>query len=283
MIVPARWYSGGRGLDKFRENMLNDTHIRKLVDFINADECFPGVDISGGVCYFLWDRDHEGDCEVENINGNNKDTTIRRLNAHPVFVRSNAAVQIVDKVLAFGEESLSRFVSSQKPFGLRTYERPDDHGDLILRWNGGKGPVESSKITVGVENIEKWKVIVSRVFYEHGGKLDKNGQARVLSILEVLAPKEVCTETYVVVNSFDSEDEANHLYNYLSTKFVRFMILQATSSIMITRNSYMFVPNQDFTENWDDQKLYEKYHLTADEIAIVEAAIRPMEADGGDA
>lgn len=175
------------------------------------------------------------------------------------------------------EQTLDTFVSSQKPFGLRTFARPDENGDLTLRWNGGKGPISSDKVTGGTELIDKWKVIVSRVLYEHGGKADKNGQSRILSILEMLGPKEVCSETYIVVNSYDTEAEAAGLYSYLKTKFARFLIMQATSSIMITRGCFMFVPVQNFAEEWTDEKLYKKYELTEDEIAFIESTIRVME------
>ena len=125
--------------------------------------------------------------------------------------------------------------------------------------------------------INKWKVIVSRVFFEHGGKADKNGQNRVLSILEILKPKEICTETYVVINSYDTEIEAANLYKYLQTKFVRFLILQATSSIMINKNAFIFVPMQEFIKQWTDEELYKKYDLTDEETTFIESMIRPME------
>ncbi len=280
MIIPSRWYSGGRGLDKFRETMLNDRHLVQLVDFANADDCFPGVDISGGICYFLRDSNYDGMCTVTNVEDNNRHSVQRYLNEYPILIRSNRAIEIVNKVLTLKEETLYKYVSSQKPFGLRTYEKPEKEGDLILRWNGGKGPVSSEKVTTGHEIVNKWKVIVSRVFFEHGGKADKNGQNRVLSILEILKPKEICTETYVVINSFDNLNEAENLYKYLQTKFARFLILQATSSIMINRNGFVFVPNQDFTKSWTDEELYVKYRLTNEEIDYIETMIRPMDLRG---
>ncbi len=282
MIIPSRWYSGGRGLDKFREVMLNDRHIVELVDFANADDCFPGVDISGGVCYFLRDSSYDGMCTVINVDGENRNSEKRYLNQYPILIRSNNAIEIVNKVTSRKEDTLYNYVSSQKPFGLRTYEKPDETGNLMLRWNGGKGPIPDKKVTTGREMIDKWKVIVSRVFFEHGGKTDKNGQNRVLSILEVLKPKEVCTETYVVINSFNTAKEADNLYKYLQTKFARFLILQATSSIMINRNGFVFVPVQDFTRSWTDEELYEKYGLEEKEISYIESMIRPMDLNGGD-
>lgn len=277
MIMPSRWYSGGRGLDDFRANIMNDTRMRVLYDYASSDYCFPGVDISGGICYFLWDKDYDGPCTVTNAESQIAHSVKRYLNEFPILVRSNAAISIIDKVARRKEQTLDTFVSSQKPFGLRTFARPDENGDLTLRWNGGKGPISSDKVTGGTELIDKWKVIVSRVLYEHGGKADKNGQSRILSILEMLGPKEVCSETYIVVDSYDTEAEAAGLYSYLKTKFARFLIMQATSSIMITRGCFMFVPIQNFAEEWTDEKLYKKYELTEDEIAFIESTIRVME------
>ena len=277
MIMPSRWYSGGRGLDDFRANIMNDTRMRVLYDYASSDYCFPGVDISGGICYFLWDKDYDGPCTVTNAESQIAHSVKRYLNEFPILVRSNAAISIIDKVARRKEQTLDTFVSSQKPFGLRTFARPDENGDLTLRWNGGKGPISSDKVTGGTELIDKWKVIVSRVLYEHGGKADKNGQSRILSILEMLGPKEVCSETYIVVNSYDTEAEAAGLYSYLKTKFARFLIMQATSSIMITRGCFMFVPVQNFAEEWTDEELYKKYELTENEIAFIESTIRVME------
>ena len=203
---------------------------------------------------------------------------MRYLNEFPILIRSNRATSIAKKVLALSSETIDAFVSSQKPFGLRTYARPDDVGELILRWNGGKGPIKKDKVTTGIELINKWKVIVSRVFFEHAGKTDKSGQSRVLSVLEILKPKEVCSETYIIVGSFDSEKEATNLYNYLKTKFVRFLILQASSSIMIAKGSFCLVPTQDFTYDWTDEDLYKKYGLNQEEIDFINGMIRPMDS-----
>ena len=153
MIIPARWYSGGRGLDDFRKDMLQDKHIKCLVDYVNADECFPGVDISGGVCYFLRDSDYFGDCKVTNVLNNISTTKSRPLDQFSIFIRSNEAVGIVQKVVELSNESnmISGYVSSQKPFGLRTYVKPEDKGNLTLRWNGGRGKYPSSKVTAGLD------------------------------------------------------------------------------------------------------------------------------------
>lgn len=282
MIIPSRWFSGGRGLGEFRKAMLEDHRIKELHDFVNAEDCFPGVDISGGVCYFLWDRAYHGPCLVTNHDGTNIDVSERYLDEYQILIRSNKAVDIVKKVLSGHPVTVDSTVSTQKPFGLRTYARPDGHGEFTLRWNGGKGKIERAKVTAGTDLIDKWKVIVSRVFFEHAGKRDKSGQARVLSVLEILEPKEVCSETYIVADTFDTKSEALNFFDYLKTKFVRFLILQACSSIMITKNSFCFVPVQDFSKPWTDAELYEKYGLTDDEIVFIESMIRPMEIGGDD-
>ena len=277
MIVPSRWFAGGRGLDKFREMMMNNTQIRKMRDFSESKYIFPTADISGGICYFLIDTKYDGPCEFTNVDANAVTREKRYLNEFSIIVRSNTAIEILHKVLAKQEDLLSNYVSSMKPFGLRTYEKPDETGELVLRWNKGKGSVEESRIVAGHQYIDKWKVISSRVFYEHAGQPDKNGMYRVLSILEILKPKEVCTETYVIIDAFDNERQAENLLEYLKTKFARYLILQACSSIMVTKASYVFVPVQDFDVEWTDQKLYEKYGLTEDEIEQIEATIRPMD------
>ena len=277
MIVPSRWFAGGRGLDKFREMMMNNTQIRKMRDFSESKYVFPTADISGGICYFLVDMNYDGPCEFTNIDSGIVTQENRYLNEFSIVVRSNRAIDILHKVLGKNEDLLSKYVSSMKPFGLRTYEEPDETGKLILRWNKGKGPVEESRITAGQQFINKWKVISSRVFYEHAGQPDKNGQYRVLSILEILKPQEVCTETYIIINAYEDKTHAENLYKYLKTKLARFLILQACSSIMVTKASYIFVPVQDFSLEWTDQMLYEKYELTQEEIEFVETTIKPME------
>ena len=277
MIIPSRWFAGGRGLDKFREMMMNNTHIRKICDYSESKQIFPSADISGGICYFLIDAKYDGPCEVVNVDAGTFNKENRYLNEFSIVVRANRAIDILHKVLDKKEELLQNYVSPMKPFGLRTYEEPDDTGELILRWNKGKGPIKKSRITAGQQYVDKWKVISSRVFYEHAGQPDKNGQYRVFSKLEVLGPGEVCTETYIIINAYESEAQAENLYKYLKTKFVRFLVLQACSSIMVTKASYIFVPIQDFTKPWTDSELYAKYNLTDDEIAFIEATIKPME------
>jgi len=260
--------------------MLNDNHITKLIDFSDSTECFPGVDLAGGVCYFVRERDTTGPCEVINHHAGEVFVSIRPLNEFSTFVRHGKAVSIVHKALALNEKTMEKQVSSRKPFGLATNIRPTNDGDLVLKWNGGIGPFWRKDITVGTDLIDKWKVVTSKVSYDHGGMPDKNGMRRVLSIIDILPPKHICTETYIVVGTFDDERQSKNLEGYLKTKFLRFLVSQLSFSQDITKDRFSFVPEQDFSKPWTDQELYEKYHLTEEEIAFIESMIKPMDQDG---
>ncbi|MDO9567582.1 MAG: Eco57I restriction-modification methylase domain-containing protein [Candidatus Desulfaltia sp.] len=159
MIIPSRWFAGGKGLNDFRKEMLNDDRIRKIVDFEDASECFPGVDIAGGICYFLWERDSSGLCEVVNMHNGAEAVSTRALNEFKTFIRHGNAVPIIRKVLAKKEKRMHEQVSSYKPFGLRTFVKPQKTGDVTLRWQKGEGPYNRKEITAGVGMIDKWKVI----------------------------------------------------------------------------------------------------------------------------
>jgi len=277
MIIPARWFGGGKGLDDFRRETLNDDRYRVIVDYENANECFAGVDIAGGVCFFMWDRDHRGLCNVVTICNGQRTETIRKLNEFGTFIRRAEALHIVQKVLAKKEKLMSDIVSSSKPFGLRTYVRPQEKGDIKLRWQNGEGPYKRSEITVGVEMIDKWKVITSYVGYDHAGNPGKDGKRKVFNKIDILPPGTICNETYLVINSFKTKNEAENMVGYMKTMFFRFLVSQLMFSHHITKTAYQFVPLQDFSHPWTDEMLYKKYDLDKDEIAFIESMIRPME------
>lgn len=277
MIIPARWYSGGRNLDSFRNKMLNDCKITKLVDYNDSKDCFPGVDIAGGICYFLWSKEKTNPtCLVENHFSNQIISEERVLNKYDVFIRNNRAVDIVEKVTQHQEERMSTIVSPVSLFGLNTNFQVQKTGDLKVRYSGGLGLCWRKDVNK-TPVIDKYKTIISAASYDHGGQADKNGQRRILSIVECLPPKTICTSTYIVVDSFDTEERAKNLKTYLKTSFVRFLIAQVCISQHISRDSFKFVPVQDFTQEWTDAKLYEKYNLTTEEIKFIESMIKPME------
>lgn len=277
MIIPSRWFGGGKGLDEFRREMLNDDHIRKIVDFEDSSEVFPGVSVAGGICYFLWERDYKGSCEIVNMHGGVEAASTRRLNEFSIFVRHGQAVPIIRKVLSRNERRMKEQVSAYKPFGLRTYVKPQKTGDIILHWQKGEGPYKRKEITVGVEMIDKWKVISSRSGHEHAGNPGSDGARRVLAKTVVLPPGTICTETYLVIGTYSTEKEARNLLAYMKTRFFRFLMSLFMYGHGITKDTYAFIPILDMTKRWTDEKLYSRYQLTKEEIAFIESKIRPME------
>lgn len=278
LIMPAKWYNAGKGLDDFRNEMLSDKRLHKLVDFPDSNDCFDGVDIAGGICYILWNAQHNGACSVEQVARGQRTATLRQLDTHDTFVRDLGAVAIVDKVIAHEPNTrfMSEMVSARKPFGLATNVKPIEGGDLQYRYSGGMGEYPSSKITNGVDWVAKWKVIISYLTYDHAGRPGKDGKKRILSTTEILPPNSVCSETYLVAGVFDTKEEAEHLFDYLKTKFARFLIAQQASTQHIKRDSFTWVPIQDFTKPWSDMELYIKYELTPEEVAYIESTIKEM-------
>lgn len=280
MIIPARWYSGGRGLDDFRDMMLNDCKISNLVDYSDSRDCFPGVDIAGGVCYFLWDSAYNGLCHITNYYKNTICNSSRRLNEYPVFVRYSQAANIIKKVHGKKETTMEQSVYSSKPFGFRSFESghkiayPNDVGML-----GSKGFtfVKRSDVRMNIQLIDEWKVVMSKASAEHAGQTDNEGRKKVISRIEILKPNQICTETYLLLRAFKTEREAINMISYAKTMFFRFMLSTILLTQNIAKDKFMFVPLQDFSHPWTDEMLYKKYGLTEDEIAFIESMIRPME------
>ena len=276
MIIPSRWFAGGKGLGKFRDGMLKDTHIRKIVDYPDARDCFPSVDIAGGVCYFLWDKAHKGKTEVINIWKDTEQKSYRELSEFETFVRFGFAADIIHKVNAHNEPKMNSLVSSRKPFGLTTKISPQSTGDLTLITNSSKGAFPKHLVTAGHEMISKWKVLTSKVSYDHAGQPNRNGKRRVLSKVFIAPPNSICTETYLVAGSFTSEKDCMNLANYLKLKFTRFLIAQMSFDHNITKDRFAFVPILDWTQNYSDSELYSKYNLTGQEIEFIEQTIMVM-------
>ena len=280
MIIPSRWFSGGRGLDSFRQSMLNDPKLCKIVDFADSKDCFPGVDIAGGVCYFLWQRDNREKsnlCEIVNSYKNQTSSEMRDPSEFPIFIRNNSAVDIIKKVLSFNEKTFNAIVKPVSLYGLNTNISLSNSGEIAVRHSGGIGYCKKSEIRAGQETLDKYKVYISAASFDHAGQPDKEGKRRVLSIIDILEPKTICTSTYIVIQTFNTRQEALNLISYLKTKFVRFLLAQVCISQHISRETFCFVPMQDFSKPWTDEELYKKYKLTKEEIAFIENMIKPME------
>ena len=280
MIIPSRWFAGGKGLDGFREAMLNDDKIRVLVDYPNAKDCFPETSIGGGVCYFLRDASYHGLCKVTNIHGNSSNSMERQLNKYDIFVRFNKSVHIIDKVRSKGEKTFVNVVSSRNPFGLSSSTRGNQtrrEGDYLLITSGGNYYINNNNVLQGNDLIDKYKILISKVTCEHAGEPDRDGMFRVISRMEILPPGSVSTDSYLIIGEHEEQKVVINEYNYLKTKFARFLLLQAISSINLSKEKFQFVPLQDFSKPWTDEELYKKYGLTDEEIQFIESMIRPME------
>lgn len=281
MIIPSRWFAGGKGLDDFRESMLTDKRVVKIVDYVNAKDCFAGISLSGGVCYFLWDRDNPRKCEFTNIHNGKESTDIRNLSEFPVFVRYNEAISVIRKVLAKKENMVSEVVGSRNPFGLSSSARGvKEKREITLYSSAGTGYVTEHEVTQGKQLIKKYKVMISKVTSEHAGEPDKSGMFAVLSTVRVLKPQEVCTDSYLIAYQSNEAAIAENFAKYMCTKFFRFLLLQAVSSINLSKDKFQFVPMQDFTKEWTDEMLYAKYGLSQDEIEFIESMMKEKELDG---
>jgi hypothetical protein len=286
MVIPSRWFSGGMPvLDSFRKEMLSDNHLRELVDFPDSREAFVGVDIAGGVNYFLRDLSYSGPCAVTTMTGGQSETVMRKLDDYPVFIRSSKAISIVEKVVKHDSfKPLTDSVSAVSPFGLSTSFRGEDStkglkSPISVRSTGGTQWTERANVTKNPEWIDKWKVLLSATTSEHAGQADRNGTRRIFSRIEVLEPKTVVTHSYLIVGPTDTETESKNLANFLRTRFVRCLVSLVVATQHISRATFQFVPDLPMDRAWTDKELYKKYKLTADEIAFIESMIRPMESD----
>lgn len=279
-VTPSRWMAGGKGLDTFRARMLADKRMRSIVDYPKLYEGFPGVKIRGGISYFMWDRDHNGPCTVQTMwDGQPTGPAIARyLDSFDVLIRRNEAVPILEKVREKGEPTLSSRVSSQKPFGLRTFfhgkPTPKALKDPVKLFGSQKVTwVERSEISVNAAWIDKWKVLMTRVQGTSAAV-----ETKFLSKPIIAEPGTACTESYIVAGCFDSELEAKSLASCLRTRFARFLVSLRKPTQDAARGVYGFIPELPLDQEWTDAKLYKRYGLTKDEIAFIESQVAEHDA-----
>jgi site-specific DNA-methyltransferase (adenine-specific) len=295
MVIPSRWFTGGKGLEEFRETMLADDRIRTIDDFLSAADVFPQVGLKGGVCYFLWDRDNPGACRVTtHFKGWEDSSATRPLLEWGVdtFVRFNEGVSILKKVMASetGQaESMAlpagkRFealVSARKPFGLDTSFKGNTvrgFSDLVVYRNGGRGYTPRSAITAGKALVDKWKIFIG---YAAPGTGNRDTYPhRVISTPFIGEPGSISSETYLAIGPFETDSEAMNALSYLSCRLPRLLIQLRKASQHVTSKVYSFVPTQDWSRSWTDEALYAKYGLSQDEIEFIEKIVRPMELQG---
>lgn len=283
-ITPSRWLAGGRGLDDFRTQMLNGGHLRHLTDFPDSGDAFPGVQIKGGICYFLWDRSYNGSCDVTRISGGEKHLQQKRqLGEFDVFVRDERAVGILRKVLSKKEPSVIELVSGDTPFGIATnfkdWTQREGTGKITLHLiNKGKrsiGFIKRGVIRKNTDAIDNWKVLVPEAY-----GAGETFPHQILGKEIVAAPPSACTQSYLVVTPFSSERAAQSFASYYQTRLFRFLVSLRKITQHALRSTYTWVPQQTWNRTWSDDLLYKKYGITKNEIAFIESVVRPMEPNG---
>lgn len=277
MIIPSRWFSGGMGLDNFRKKMLNDGHIRKLVDYPNSRDVFNGVDIAGGVCYFLWDRDNKGKCEVSNIQDGKSSSDVRNLNEFSTFIRYSKAIPIVRKVLSFekGKKMLEDTIYPQGLFGLKTNYKPTSSGipcwfiqKIGLKYANKNDVVDTYNI------IDKWKLLIPKSPIAGQTDFTKPVGFYYDGNTRIAKPGECCTQSWIVAGAFDSKEEVENFKSYLFTKTVRFLLLQTVVSQDVSRNKFCFVPAMEkYDRHYTDEYLRERWDITEDEWNYIDSRI----------
>ena len=279
MIVPSRWFAGGKGLDEFRAEMLNDNRLSKIIDYFDSTECFPGVDISGGVCYFLWEKEHKGDCEVTSIQKEVKSILVRPLleKGSDSFIRFNNAISILRKIQKLNEESILNQISSRKPFGIIASIKPKEQStknSVKIYSYPNNGFIDKKDVLQNVKWIDEFKVFIAKAYGERG-----SFPYRVIG-KPFLGEKNSCSsETYLLIGPFSSKKRAENVISYINTRFFRFLVLFKKNTQNAAKGVYSFVPTQNFDESWTDEKLYKKYKLTNDEIEFIESMIRPIDIE----
>lgn len=277
MIIPARWYSGGKGLDDFRDSMLTDKRIEYLIDYFDSTECFPGVDLSGGVCYFLWNKDYCGECQITSIINGKKCVMKRPLleKGDDSFIRFNSSINILNKIKIKKDNNFSSIISSRKPFGIATNDKISDKKNIDsigIYAYPSNGFIDKCKIRNNISAIPKWKVYISYAYGERG-----NFPYLVIGKPFIGEPNTCCTETYLMIGPFESKAICDNVMQYMRTKFFRFLVLLRKNTQHATSKVYSFVPLLDFSHQWTDEMLYDKYGISEEEIAFIDSMVRPMD------
>jgi len=282
MITPSKWFAGGMSsLESYRDYMTSCSKIRLLVDYPNAKDCFPSNSVGGGVSYFLWDREYDGPCEFVNVSGDKRDVQSRMLNEFPTLIRFNNATSILRKIKARGEPTVDLITSPLSPFGFPTDYRGDaiqsERNEVRLYSSGGPTYISKESVVKRTDLLYSYKVMVSKMGAEHALEPDSDGKFRIItSSMKVLEPGDACTHSYFLVGQFDSRAEADSLLSYLRTKFARFLILLAVTATNLTRNVFIYLPQQELNTQYTDKMLYSKYELSQDEIDFIEGLMKEM-------
>lgn len=293
MIIPSRWMQAGKGLDKFREVMMNDRRIAKIYDFEDANICFPSIPLDGGVCYFLWKSDYDGltNYIFQSYNGDViEDNRYLTNDLSSVIIRDSRHISILNKVIIKNNTMFSSIVSSRKPFGIRTYlfNSPErysganlsdtqfDDSYLIFGVKGKKGGAKrqtgyiAKSIVPDRIGIDKYKLFFTTSY---------STNATVPPETILASPNEICTETFLMIGSFDTELERDNCNKYIHTDFFRTLLYFRRGSMKVTKSVFEYIPLQNFTSSSDidwsksiediNHQLYIKYKFTKEDIDFI--------------
>lgn len=280
MIIPARWYASGKGLDDFRKDMLNDNNIRKLIDFENSADVFPGVDIAGGICYFLWDRDNKGLCEITNLYNDKRVSSVRSLSEFNILIRHSKAVPVIRKVMKIENPKyfLDKVISSRKPFGLPTNYKPTKNGikchftqRIGLKYADSKDASDRFKIK------DKWKLLIPPAPIAGQTDFSKPVGFYYDGNTKISKPGEICTESWLVAFASSSKKQVENFKSYLLTKIVRFLLLQTVVSQHVTRDKFAFIPHlETYDKQYTDEILRERWNIKDEEWDFIDLKIRDI-------
>jgi site-specific DNA-methyltransferase (adenine-specific) len=279
MVIPARWMAGGLGLSEFRDEMLNDNRTRFLIDYPIASEVFPGVEIKGGICYFLWCKDSPGKCEVETIRGQEvTGPVIRNLSQYDIFVRESGALKILEKVLSKNEPSLSELLSARTAFGVvsnfKGYRKVPIDGDVSYYATSPTGRlkawIQRSAATQNLKSIDKWKAMITKAYGAGEGI-----PHQILGQPWIAEPPAICTQSFLFVCT-ENYEQAKSVESYYRTRFLRFLVSLRKITQDTTRDTYLWVPQQKWDRVWTDAELYEKYGITDEEQEFIVSLVREM-------
>lgn len=296
MIIPSRWMTGGKGLDSFRNQIINDKRITTLHDYAKSKDVFPGIELQGGVCYFLWRNNYNGECDCYRHGFKNEFHSKRYLKeeGNDIYIREPALVSIRNKVEKVAKKYMDLITSAAKPYGLRAdvikspekYGLPkmsdtklengysiiglDNHGKRVWKYLDKQYPLTRK---VG---LNKYKLFVSKA----NGAIGTIGEVETTAVIGMpflAKPGELCTETFLQIGPFESVDEAENARCYMMTKFFRALLSVKKQSQNMSQSTYSCVPLEDFSKKWTDEELYKKYNLSEEEIKFIEDNITPME------
>ena len=286
MITPSRWFAGGKGLDAFREEMLADKRLRRMKDFVDSSDCFVGVDIAGGVSYFLWDSSYNGPCSVISVRGDKIVTIDRNLDEYDIFVRNNQSIRLIKEIDASSDSKMDKTVGSRNTFGIATTEhgyseKKEGYITLATSQKGNEmafAYVPQDAVMKSHDLIHQYKVVIGRSVPRNGEVgVDPSVGYRAITTVHVFGPNTVFTDTYLLLASFETREEAINFASYMTLKLPRFLLHETYSSMAISKDNFRFVPYLDYSKSWTDEELFARYHCTGEEISMINSMMRPLE------